>query len=387
MKIERVLFFISSLRRGGAEHHLCDLCRYLHRRSIATAVCTLSRREDGLETTLLAEGVSLFRLPIDSLRDLARPRTHRSLGRIVGKARPDLIHAHLFHAEVVSFCAALFTDIPLVVTRHSAGLEFHGWRRVSARIVARRIETVVAVSRQAAGEAVSMGSPPERVFVVPNAVDTTRFRPPGEHERAEMRRRTLPGLFPGVDPLSCLVVGAVGGLKTVKNFSLFLRMASRIMEGWRDDGRPVRFVILGEGEERDRLERLASRLGLAPYLAMPGHHPHPEAMYALFDVFVLTSVREALPNVVLEAMASGIPCVAADVGDVREVIGDTGVSVAVGDEDGFVAGVQSLLSEEDTRRECGRRARVRALEHYDVEIWGQRIVRLYGESGARRRSR
>lgn len=387
MELDRILFFISSLRRGGAEHHLVDLCRYMKRVSITPAVCSLSPNEGGLETTLLEEGVSLFRLPLGSLRDLARPRALRSLRRIVRKVQPHLIHAHLFHAEVVSSLGALFTDIPLVVTRHSAGLEFGGWRRILARIVAGRIETVVAVNREAADEAVAMGHPRDRVVVVPNAVDTARFRPLEENERQQRRERALREMFPGARPATCIIIGAVGGLKKVKNFSLFLRMAARLVRERRGDLPPVRFVILGEGGERERLESMAEQLGVKSYIAMPGHHPNPEEMYGLFDLFVLTSVREGLPLVLLEAMASALACVASDVGGVRELIGDAGIPVVNGSEDGFVHAVRGLLSDDEARREFARRARVRVLEHYDIEIWGERMLGLYRESMERRLSR
>ncbi len=385
MELNRILFFVSSLRRGGAENHLLNLCRYLERSSIKTVVCTLSANEDGLEAVFLAESISLCRLPMNSLRDLVHPRIIRSLRRIVRSFRPHVIHAHLYHAEVVSALASLFAAAPLVVTRHSTGLEFEGGRRRLSRFAGRRVDTIVAVSPEAAAEAIAMGHQEGRVVVVPNGVDTGRFRPPEEHERGERRRFFLGRLFPEVDPSSCLLVGSAGGLKTVKNFPLFIRMASRIAGERRPAGPPVRFVILGEGSERDALESHAAHVGATSYLAMPGHCESPEEVYGLFDIFVLPSFREGVPMVLLEAMASGVPCIASDVGGVHDVLGDAGISVSSGDEDGFVSAVEELIADRERREELARRARVRALEHYDIEIWGDRMLRVYREAVERGR--
>ncbi len=385
MELNRILFFVSSLRRGGAENHLLNLCRYLERSSIKTVVCTLSANEDGLETVFLAESISLCRLPMNSLRDLVRPRIIRSLRRIVRSYCPHVIHAHLYHAEVVSALGSLFAAAPLVVTRHSTGLEFEGGRRRLSRFAGRCVDTIVAVSPEAAAEAIEMGHPAGSVVVVPNGVDTGRFRPQEGHERGEKRRSLLRRLFPGIDPSSCLLVGSAGGLKSVKNFPLFIRMASRIAGSRRPADPPVRFVILGEGSERDALESHAAYLGATPYLAMPGHCESPEEVYGLFDIFVLPSFREGVPMVLLEAMASGVPCIASDVGGVGDVIGDAGISVSSGDEDGFVSAVEGLIADSERRMELARRARVRALEHYDIEIWGDRMLRIYREAVERGR--
>ncbi|MCK4235488.1 MAG: glycosyltransferase, partial [Candidatus Krumholzibacteria bacterium] len=177
MKSYRILFFISSLVSGGAEHHLLNLCRFLKSYSHKVAVCTLSEREDGLESTMLLNDINIYRLSILSLRGLAAPRKLIALRRIVKRFQPDLIHSHLYHAEVVSALASLFSGAPLLATRHSEGLEFEGRRRWMVRLIRSRFDSVIAVSRGSAAEAVEMGYPRERVFTVPSGVDTRKFRP------------------------------------------------------------------------------------------------------------------------------------------------------------------------------------------------------------------
>lgn len=371
----RILFFTSSLGVGGAENHLLGLCRYLAGAGHSPSVCTLSRHEGGLEAVLVAEGIPLFRLPLDCLRRLAAPRIVSGLRRVIEASRPDVIHAHLYHAEIAAGFSSLFTRVPVVTTRHSAGLEFRGARAWIAGLLSRRFAACIAVSEETAREAVSNGFPARLVEVLPNAVDPDRFKPAPAAERGRRRAALAASLFPGAPARDVLLVGSAGGLKPVKNFPLLLRAASRLV------GRPgapeIRFVIFGEGGERRTLAALASELGLEARFALPGRRDDLEDIYPLLDIFVLPSSREGVPLALLEAMSGGVACVASEVGGIPGVLSGAGVLVPPGDEDGFVAAIRRLAEDGDTRMELGRLARVRVLERYAVEIWGERMLAIY----------
>jgi glycosyltransferase involved in cell wall biosynthesis len=379
MEHYRILHMTSSLRTGGAENHLLSLCRWLRASGHASAVCTLSSDEEGLEALFVEESVPLFRLSLGSLRALPSPRVASALGTIRRSFEPQLLHAHLFHAEVAAAYASILMRIPVVATRHSAGLEFGGWRRHLARVLARRFAACIAVSEEAAEEASSMGCPRGRVEVIPNAVDPVRFRPLDEPVRARRKAALAAELFPDDRGRDIFLVGSAGGLKAVKNFPLLLRAASRILaEETARPGEPaVRVAIFGEGDERGRLAALARDLGIAPFVALPGGRGDLEDVYPLLDVFVLPSVSEGVPLALLEAMSSGVSCVASDVGGVGRVLEGAGILVPSGDEAGFEAAVRRLGTDAERRSELGRLARVRVLERYNVDIWGERILAVY----------
>jgi glycosyltransferase involved in cell wall biosynthesis len=136
-------------------------------------------------------------------------------------------------------------------------------------------------------------------------------------------------------------------------------------------------VIFGEGEERSAYERLGRELGIDRIFSFPGSMDNLEALYPLLDVFLLPSLNEGLPMALLEAMSSGVACVASDVGDVGEVIAGAGVAAPPGDENALVEILQRLIAQEDRIKELGRKARVRVLERYNVDIWGERILAVY----------
>ena len=384
MKPLRILFLTSSLGVGGAEHHVLGLCRYLKGAGHEPSVCTLSRVEEGLEASFIGEGVPLFRLPLDSLRGLASPRFVSGLRRAIAASRPDIIHSHLYHAEIVAGFSALVRRVPAVTTRHSAGIEFRGSRAWIARLLSGRFAACVAVSDEAAREAVSSGFPRRLVEVVPNAVDPDRFKPAPPPERASRRAALAASLFPGAAGRDFLLVGSAGGLKPVKNFPLLVRAASRLAGAAGGEGAPeVRFVIVGEGSERGKIASLVRGLGLEARFALPGRRDDLEDLYPLLDVFVLPSSREGVPLALLEAMSSGVACVASDVGGIPGVLSGAGVLVRADDEDGFVRAMRRLVDDVGARTELGRLARVRVLERHSVEIWGERMLAVY-RAAARR---
>jgi glycosyltransferase involved in cell wall biosynthesis len=375
----RILYFTTSLQTGGAEHHVLNLCRWLRSAGHECAVCTMSRHEDGLETAFLEDGIPLYRMPLGSLRALPSPRVVSGLRRIVRDFRPGLIHAHLFHAEVVAAFTGALVGVPVVVTRHSEGLEFRGWRRLAARMLAPRYAACIAVSGGAANEAQETGHPRERIAVIPNAVDPARFHPFDERDRERRRAALSADLFHGGTARPFILVGAAGRLKPVKNFPLMLRVAARLAgnAASRPGAPEIRFVIFGEGSERESLAGLSADLGIESLVSLPGRCDNLEGVYPLLDVFMLPSWSEGLPMALLEAMSSGVACLASDVGGVGEVLAEAGMLVRPGDEDAFAESLQQLVMNTDTRKELGRRARVRVLERYNVDIWGERILAVY----------
>ncbi|HER43449.1 MAG TPA: glycosyltransferase [Candidatus Eisenbacteria bacterium] len=371
----RILFLTSSLRTGGAENHLLNLCRYVKSKGHEAAVCTISPREEGLESSLLVEGVALYRIPLSSLAGLPFRGRVAGLKRVVSRFDPDILHAHLFHGEVLAWLASHFTDAPLLATRHSSGLEFGGWRRLAARCMRRRFSALIAVSREAMEEARGSGYGEDEVFLVPNAIDTTRFRPFGEEERARRRSGLLERFFPGASE-TAPIVGSVGGLRPVKNFPLLVEIAERLGAGGGGTASP-RFILFGEGPQREELSRLIERAGLGSTFILAGRSDRLEEIYPLFDIFVLTSRSEGTPLALLEAMACRVACIASDVGGVGEAVGDAGMKVPPGDAEGFSSAVLSLIEQPRMRAELGRRARVRVLERYDTDAWGESILGIY----------
>jgi glycosyltransferase involved in cell wall biosynthesis len=225
-------------------------------------------------------------------------------------------------------------------------------RRVLARRVALRFSRVLVPSltlRRLALETWRL--PPARVSYVPNGVDLARFHP------AEGRVVLDLG---GAGP----VIGTAAALRPEKNIGRLLRAMALLREGGDD----ARLLILGDGPERPRLEAMAAQLGLGTGVRFLGHVAEPAATYRAMDLFCLSSDTEQMPFSVLEAMASGLPVVSTDVGDVAKMLPQDSRAQVVRADDAALAGaLRGLLRDPALRQRLGAANRARAEQEFDQE--------------------
>lgn len=198
---------------------------------------------------------------------------------------------------------------------------------------------------------------PLRITVIGNGVDLVRFRP--ARDRASAKR--VAG-FDAEEPL----VGIVAALRPEKNHALFLQMASRIAR----ELPAARFLVIGEGVERLRLEELARDLRLGDTVRFLGARNDTPELYRALDVAVLCSlpVVETFPITLIEALASGVPVVSTRVGSIADIVdeGETGFLVPSGDEVGLAAAVGRLLRHEALRARMADAARAQAERRFDA---------------------
>jgi glycosyltransferase involved in cell wall biosynthesis len=195
-----------------------------------------------------------------------------------------------------------------------------------------------------------------------NGVDTSEFYP----DIAPVRAR-------GAAP----VIGTVANLQPKKDLRTFVEMAARVHARHPR----TRYVIVGYGPEQAALQRQARELGIQSSITFVGLAENVAAMYRQFDIFVLTSVHEGFANVIVEAMASGVPVVATDVGGAPDAIeeGECGYVVPPRDPAALANRACRLLDAEALRIQMGRAARNRALSHFSLDAMVRRYCDLYDE--------
>lgn len=348
-----ILFLIRSLSTGGAERQLVALANGLAERGHKVSVAVFYGGGD-LERDL--RGARLHDLGKAGRWDL--PAFFLRLVRLIRKLRPDVLHGYLGTANLLSVLARPFAQRMRVVWGLRASdmdLARYDWVwRLSARLevlASRFADRIIVNSRAGRDHAVRQGMPAKRLVIIPNGIDTDRYRPDS------MAGRAVRGEW-GV-PDGALLVGHVGRLDPMKDHETFLRAAA-LLAGQRTD---ARFVCVGGGDpaEARRLEGLAADLGLADRLVWAGARQDMPAVYNALDVLCLSSAfGEGFPNVLGEAMSCGVPCVATDVGDAALVMGDTGIVVPRRDHAALAAGLRARLERPDENLRAACRARILA---------------------------
>jgi glycosyltransferase involved in cell wall biosynthesis len=225
-------------------------------------------------------------------------------------------------------------------------------RRVLIRRLVLARGRVVVPSRNLERIATEVWKLPSRVVrYVPNGIDLTRFAPVGGEARGRDARGGPP------------VIGTVAALREEKNLARLIRAFAIAA-----NEQPARLVIVGDGPERASLAELTAKLGVADRVTFAGHRTDTPALYASFDLFALTSDTEQMPLSVIEAMASGLPVVSTDVGDVRAMVApDNAAFVGARDDAAIATFLTRLLASPEQRASLGLANRAKAERDFDQQ--------------------
>jgi glycosyltransferase involved in cell wall biosynthesis len=346
----RVLVITGNAIVGGMESAVLRLAERLPRPAFELiALCPF---ESMFTVALRACGVPVSIAPIG---DRLRWHAIQYAAGLVREHDIDVIHAHLPAAHAVAALAGSVTHTPVLATIHAMHLAMRD-------LEAHRLggTHLCVVSEAARAHALAVGVQAARLTVIRNGVDTQTFRP-----RTDGRAGNE------------VVVGYVGRLSPEKNPALFVRVVARL----RAQRVPARFVVIGDGPMRGELEALAEALAVRDVVAFAGECRDMPARYRALDLLLLTSWHEGTPLALLEAMASGIPVVATDVGGVAELIvaGSTGCLAPPGDEARLAELALTLLQDRATLDRYGRAARERARTHFSIDEQVRRTAALLHE--------
>ncbi|MCX7424299.1 MAG: glycosyltransferase family 4 protein [Planctomycetia bacterium] len=367
--ISRVAHVCASRFFGGPERQMLGLAAALAPECGTTFV---SFAENGLCRDFLdragREGFEAIALRHDTPR-LAAAR--RELTDLLRTVRPDVLCCHGYKANLLGLRAARRLGTPVVsVSRGWTGESFRVrlYERLDRRVL-RRMDRVVCVSNGQAEKVRRAGVPEHKIRVIHNAVRVERFDRPDPAARGE-----LESLFP--QPPRFLVAAA-GRLSPEKGFDVLIDAAAQVVR--QSPG--VGFVVFGDGALREPLEAQIRSRGLKKRFVLAGFRDDLDRFFPHFDLLALPSHTEGLPNVVLEAMAAGVPVVATAVGGTQEVVddGETGHLVPAGDSAALAHRIIALASNPDRAREMGQHGRERVEQEFSFDTQAKEYRALFAQ--------
>jgi glycosyltransferase involved in cell wall biosynthesis len=337
----KILFLVRKLGTGGAERQLVALACGLRARGTPVEVGVFYAG-GALEADLHAAGVPIRDLGKRHRWDLLGPA--RNLFAWLRAQQPAVLHGYLVVPNIVTALVKPFVPgLKIVWGVRASGLDFarYDWTAratfLLSTLLARFADLIIVNSVRGRDFHLSRGYPASRIVVVPNGIDTKRFRIDPQAGRGMRGRWGIPE--------DSKLVGLVARLDPMKDHPTFLRAVARCCAQVPE----LRFVCVGGGTEKEQLtlSRQARQLGVDSQVRWAGPVRDMNAAYNALDLLVLASRDgEGFPNALGEALACGVPCVATDVGDARLILGETGEIAPVGDDRALAAAILKAVQGE-----------------------------------------
>jgi len=350
-----VALCITELEVGGAERSLVELAVRVNRERFTPSVYALGPPPEGdrlLVETLQSAGVPTHFLGARGKRDAWR--TYRRLKRLLGQQRPQVAQGFLHHANMLVRFAARAAGVPRVLCGVRVAERRSRWPLRLDQWTQSRVDRYVCVSESVARFCrEEAGLAADKLVVIPNGVALDHY--------LGVSPADLAGC--GIPPERRLV-GCIGRLEPQKGLDWLLRSAP----GWLGELSNVDLLMVGQGPQRAELERLARAQGIERRVHWLGFRRDVPQILARCALLVLPSRWEGMPNVVLEAMASGLPVVATRVEGIRELLGSNAdlQCVAPDDSQGFSRQVVRVMSHQRLAERLGRANRDRVAKRFTL---------------------
>jgi glycosyltransferase involved in cell wall biosynthesis len=361
----KILHIISSGGMYGAEAVILNLSRTLNEAGHSSILGVFSNSANPnlqLHSAATLAEVESHLIPCQGQVDISVPNRIRELAR---RTKADVVHAHGYKADLYVYLALRDSGVPLVSTCHNwlkqnLTVSFYG---VLDRFVLRNYAAVVSVSDEVTERLLHAGVPKSIIFKIGNGIDLRQF----DGARPTLRET--------VASEHSLLIGWVGRLSHEKGADIFLRAAAQVLKELQN----VKFFLVGDGPEHDNLKSLANQLGIRDSVSFLGRREDMPSVYASFDIAVSSSRQEGLPMAILEGMASSLPWIATNIGDVPTVIlnHQTGLLVPPEDTEILSSALIELARDANQRRRLGIAARKLVKEQFSAERMATDYLRVY----------
>lgn len=363
--IVNILYLITGLGMGGAEKQTVLIANKMREAGhnvmiISLTGETLVKPDDGIQLNEL----KLEKTPFSLFNGLFKVR------RIIKEFQPDVVHSHMYHANIFARILRIFTKIPtLICTAHNTN-EGSYFRMLAYKYTDKLASLSSNVSQDAVDSFIRKGaSSANRMIVVSNGIDTSQFDF-SLNERIEKRSEL--GIFDNTPMLL-----SVGRLTEAKDYPNLLSAYSLLVKNTNSQKIPLLFIV-GTGHLEGHLKSMSKEFGIEEYVTFLGQRDDIRELMCATDIFVLSSEWEGFPLVITEAMACKKIIVATDAGGITEALGDCGSIVPIKDPNSLAQEINKMINLSDKEKEVlGNNVRERIVKTNSIEKIIERWISIY----------
>ncbi len=367
-KRTKVVHVTFDMRIGGTEQVICNLIENTDVSKYEVSILCLEQCIGPFGIKLREKGysiISLGRKPGFDLSLVKKIHCHLISQNV------DVLHCHQYTPYVYGVMGALFTKCKVIFTEHG---RFYPDQKKKKRVLVNPIinlatNYITAISEATRGALAKYEKfPKSKIRVIYNGLDDTKYK----NDRKVSRRSLL-----GIDE-ETFVIGTVARLDSIKNHKMMIKTLKIVHKI-----HPNTFLlIVGDGPERENLERLVRKLEIASHVIFTGFKQNPFPFYSVMDVFLLTSFSEGTAMTLLESMSSNLPCVVTNVGGNPEIVknNETGFIVPADDDQSLAELISRFINDADLMKKYGDAGRARFKEMFAVEKMVEAYEKLYESS-------
>ena len=347
---------ITDLDVGGAERCLVELATRLDRTRFSPEVYCLGARPMD-DASSCVPPLEKAGIPVHCLggnRYWHAPSVVSQLARLLARQNPQTLQTFLFHANLLGRIAAWRAGVPNVISGIRVAERHARWHLWADRLTRKMVDRHVCVSQSVARFSVDQARlPADKIVVIPNGISPEEFP---ASQPADLTRHGVPA--------GSRTITFVGRLTPQKGLCWLLETAPRWFARLPD----CHLLLIGKGPERSRLEALSSRLGISGRVHFAGWQSNISQILAASQLLVLPSRWEGMPNVLLEAMATGLAVLATNVEGVIELLGEKAErqTVTYGDSQLLVEKLVAIMSNPDLATQLGNENRIRAANEFTL---------------------
>lgn len=360
----KIVHFIFSLRRGGAERVTVELCGALKKKGHGAIICTIVPKNDYKAETQAA-AIPVF--PLTSNLDFKFPldwlKTAILLRRFIAIHKPDVLHVHTTVAEFITWIARISN--PTIVTLHSkrswwkkaTGIREKIWSFAFKRAYKKKNWRLIAVSNYVRESLNGFRCVTNPIYIIHNGINSEKFVRDSARNKIEFRIVVLGSLYWIKRPIAALAA--------------FRMLVKEIPS--------AKLIYAGDGEDKSELQRCISAWELGDSVQLLGQVQDVKALLSESDVLWQLSISEGFPMSVLEAMACEVPVIASNVGGIPELVKDeeTGFLVGGGNVENILDATINLAKDSSLALKFGTAARKRVNDYFDQKIIVEKYIEVY----------